>query len=324
MNSMFSRQGPLDINFLIKNTLYTSSNLFKKFPVTNAASLKDAKSKDITFFDNIKYIDDLNSTKASFCLIRKSDKDLVKNKKLKLIFSSNPLLDFIIIIKKFYPDADTDFYKFDQNKKYLNLKKKSNTLIDKKVKIGKNFTIGANSVIKKNVIIGNNVKIGSCCVISNAIIGNDVIINDGTVVGKIGFGFKMINKKNHFIPHIGCVNIDDNVYIGSNCTIDRGSFSNTHIGKYSMIDNQVHLAHNVIIGSRCFIAGQVGIAGSTKIGNNCLIGGKAGISGHLIIGDNVQIAGQTGVLKNLCSGSKVIGYPATSVKNFLRRSKIDK
>ena len=324
MNSMFLCQGPFDINFLIKNTLYTSCRELKKFSIRNAASLKDARPKDITFFDNNKYIDDLNNTKASFCLIKKTDEGLVKNKKLKLIHSSKPLIDFIIIINKFYPDADTDFYKFDQNKKYLNLKKSSNTLIDKNVKIGKNFTIGANSVIKKNVIIGNNVKIGSCCVISNAIIGNDVIINDGTIIGKIGFGFKRINKENHFIPHIGCVKIEDNVYIGSNCTIDRGSFSNTHIGKHSMIDNQVHLAHNVTIGSRCFVAGQVGIAGSTKIGNNCLIGGKAGISGHLVIGDNVQIAGQTGVLKNLCSGSKVIGYPATSVKNFLRKSRIDK
>lgn len=321
---MFIRKGPFDISFLIKNTLYTSTKVSNKFLITNAASLKDARSKDITFFNNNNYVDDLNNTKASFCLIRKRDKDLVKNKKLKLIFSSKPLLDFIMIIKKFYPDANTDFYKFEQSRKYLNLKKDRNALIDKTVKIGKNFYIGANSVIKKNVIIGDNVKIGSCCVISNAIIGNNVIINDGTVIGKIGFGFKMINKENYFIPHIGCVKIEDNVYIGSNCTVDRGSFSNTHIGKYSMIDNQVHLAHNVTIGSRCFVAGQVGIAGSTKVGNNCLIGGKAGISGHLIIGDNVQIAGQTGVLKSLCSGSKVIGYPATSVKNFLKRSKNDK
>ena len=122
----------------------------------------------------------------------------------------------------------------------------------------------------------------------------------------------------HFIPHIGHVKIGENVYIGSNCTIDRGSFANTIIGRNTMIDNSVHLAHNVNIGEFCFIAGQVGIAGSTQIGNHCMIGGQAGISGHLKIGNNVQIGGGSGVLKNLEDNSKVMGYPAKSIKDFLK------
>jgi len=323
MKSFFKKNGPFDINFLLSKTIYSKKKKFKKEKINDVSSLLSAKKNDITFFNNINYIEILNNTKASYCFIENKFIKQVNNKNLNLIISANPLLDFILISKIFYPEADKDCGDFKQNNKYLKLKKNNNTLIDKNVKVGKNFSIGLNSIIKKNVIIGNNVTIGSNCVISNSIIDDNVTINDGTIVGKIGFGFKKIENKIVFIPHIGCVKIEKNVYIGSNCTIDRGSFSNTVIANNTMIDNQVHIAHNVNIGSNCFIAGQVGIAGSTKIGDNCLIGGKSGISGHLLIGDNVYIGGQSGILKNIDSGSKVMGYPSTSMKKFVKRMKDD-
>ena len=323
MQSFFKKKGPFDINALIKKTIYVKKKKINKQKIYNVSSLLNAKKNDITFFNNANYSDELNSTKASFCFIEEKFIHLVKNKNLKLIISSNPLLDFILVAKIFYPDASEDNYDFKQSKKYLKFKKTNNTLIHKNVKIGKFFSVGLNSVIKKNVIIGNNVKIGSNCVISNSIIEDNVVVNDGSVIGKIGFGFKKIQNNITFVPHIGHVKIKKDVYIGSNCTIDRGSFSNTEIGHNTMIDNQVHIAHNVKIGSNCFIAGQVGIAGSTKIGSNCLIGGKSGISGHLLIGDNVYIGGQSGILKNIKSGSKVMGYPSTSMKNFVKKMKDD-
>jgi len=284
--------------------------------IKNISNLKDAIIGDITFLEDSKYLKDLKTTKASFCLLKKKYVNFL-SKETKPLVSENPLLDFIILAKLFYPEADKDIYDFKSNLKYENFQKQ-NTFIDNTVEIGNNFQVGLNTVIKKNVIIGNNVKIGSNCVISNSIISNNVVINDGTIVGKIGFGFKYINNKMHFIPHIGNVTISENVYLGSNCTIDRGSFSNTVIGKNTMIDNQVHIAHNVKIGEYCFIAGQVGIAGSAEIGNHCMIGGQAGISGHLKIGNNVQIGGGSGVLKNLQDDKKVIGYPATDIKKFLK------
>ena len=192
--------------------------------------------------------------------------------------------------------------------------------VDNTVRIGKNFSVGFNSVLKKNIRIGNNVVIGSNCSIANAIIGDNVIINDGTVIGKIGYGFKEIKNKLTFIPHIGCVKINDNVYIGSNCTIDRGSISNTSIGEYTMIDNLVHIAHNVKIGSFCFIAGQVGIAGSSVIGDKCMIGGQAGVSGHLKIGNNVKIGGGSGVVKDIEDNQIVMGYPAVPLRDFLKKN----
>ena len=109
--------------------------------------------------------------------------------------------------------------------------------------------------------------------------------------------------------------------LGASCTIDRGSVTDTVIGKNTFLDNQVHIAHNVKIGDNCMIAGQVGFAGSAIIGNNVMIGGQAGISGHLKIGNNVQIAGGSGVINDISDNSKVMGYPAKSVKVFLKENR---
>jgi len=320
MNIFFENKGPIELNKIIKETPFSQNIKFKKIFVSNISNLKNGKKNEISFFDNKKYISDLNNSNITFCFIKKKNLEFLKNKKIIPIVSENPLLDFIITAKIFYPDADNDKTKINLSKKYSTYKK-LNTIIDKSVKIGKNFTIGSNSLIKKNVIIGNNVVVGSNCVISNAIIQDNVIINDGTIIGKIGFGFKYIKNKFHFIPHVGHVMIESNVCIGSNCTIDRGSFSNTKIGEATKIDNQVHIAHNVEIGKNCYVVAQVGIAGSSKIGNNCMIGGQAGISGHLNIGNNVYIGGKSGVIKNISDNERVMGYPSKSIKNFLKDSK---
>ena len=115
--------------------------------------------------------------------------------------------------------------------------------------------------------------------------------------------------------------INDNSEIGCGSTIDRGSMSNTINGKNIYLDNQIHIAHNVNIGDNCIIAGQVGFAGSSTLGSHVLIGGQAGISGHLKIGNNVKIGGGSGIIKDIPDNSKVMGYPAKSLKNFIRENK---
>ena len=181
--------------------------------------------------------------------------------------------------------------------------------------------MGHNTIIEQNVKIGNNCKIGSNVIIKNTIIGNNTNILDGAIIGKKGFGFFPDRLKNIRYPHIGMVVVGNNVEIGCNNTIDRGSLTNTVIGDGTFLDNQVHIAHNVKIGKNCIITGQVGFAGSSSIGSRVMIGGQAGISGHLKIGDNVQIGGGSGVIKNIPSNSKVMGYPAKSIRNFLKENK---
>ena len=225
----------------------------------------------------------------------------------------------------FYPTALNDSYDTDVSsidvKKYPKIKFGNNVLFGKNVKIGKNCSVGHNTIIEKNVQIGNNCNIGSNVIIKNTIIGNNTNVLDGAIIGKKGFGFFPGVKKNFRYPHIGSVIIGNDVEIGCNNTIDRGSLSDTVIGNGTFLDNQVHIAHNVKIGQNCIITGQVGFAGSSSIGNRVMIGGQAGISGHLTIGDNVQIGGGSGVIKNIPSNTKVMGYPAQNIRNFLKGSK---
>ena len=163
MKSFFKKNGPFDINFLLSKTIYSKKKKFKKEKINDVSSLLSAKKNDITFFNNINYIEILNNTKASYCFIENKFIKQVNNKNLNLIISANPLLDFILISKIFYPEADKDCGDFQQNNKYLKLKNKNNTLIDKNAKVGKNFSIGLNSVIKKNVCCWYSVWYDSKC-----------------------------------------------------------------------------------------------------------------------------------------------------------------
>ena len=168
---------------------------------------------------------------------------------------------------------------------------------------------------RKNAIIGKTAHVNS---LRNTIIKDNVNILDGCVIGKKGFGFFPNQEKNIRYPHIGIVIINENCEIGCGSTIDRGSLSNTIIGKNTYLDNQVHIAHNNKIGDNCIIAGQVGFAGSSTLGNNVMIGGQAGVSGHLKVGNNVQIGGGSGVINDIPDNSKVMGYPAKNLREFIK------
>jgi UDP-3-O-[3-hydroxymyristoyl] glucosamine N-acyltransferase len=239
---------------------------------------------------------------------------------------NNVLVSTSIVTAKFYPDSIND--NFEETAEEINNTKFNdkvnfgrNVLIGKNVLIGQNCMIGHNTIIEKNVIIGNNCSIGSNTIIRNTLIKDNVRILDNCVIGKHGFGFFPNDNKNLRYPHMGIVIIEDDCEIGCGSTIDRGSMSNTIIGKNTYLDNQIHIAHNVKIGENSIIAGQVGIAGSSIIGCNVKIGGQAGISGHLKIGNNVEIAGGSGVIRNIPDNSKVMGYPAKNIREFLRDNK---
>ena len=177
--------------------------------------------------------------------------------------------------------------------------------------------------LKKYKHIGKNCNIGSHVIIKNSVIEDDVHIQDGSKIGIKGFGFIPNRNKNIRTPHIGKVVLERHAEIGSGCTIDRGSLSDTVIGENTFLDNLVHVAHNVKIGKNCMIAGQVGFAGSATVGDNVIIGGQAGISGHLKIGNNVKIGGGSGVINNIPDNYRIMGYPAVSLKDFVKQRKIN-
>jgi UDP-3-O-[3-hydroxymyristoyl] glucosamine N-acyltransferase len=315
-------------NFFKKKSLKISS-LYpkKKFKndciIKNIKPLNSAEKNDLTFYDSNKYKESAFKSKGSFCITTKNlSKDLPSS--METIIVPNVLFELAKIAKKIYINAEIDYPDFTLKPAKKNTFKKvkfgKNVLIGKNVKIGKNTIIGANTIIEKNVIIGQDCIIGSGNILKNSYIGNRVVLQDDCKLGQKGFGFIPMKEKNIKFPHIGIVLIEDDVEIASGCTIDRGSIDDTCIGKNTYIDNQVHIAHNVKIGSNCMIAGQVGFAGSSKIGNNVSIGGQAGISGHLKIGNNVKIGGGSGVVKNIEDNQIVMGYPAESLRNFLKKN----
>ena len=318
--------------FIKKKNIYLSEILKilgikkgkKDLKINNISDLNAASNNDISFISNLKYLDVLKKSKAKYIISNQKHFNKIKDFCYPLIVN-DVLKSVYKITELFYPDSLNDCVDFSVDKPNIKQFKKinfgQNVLVGKNVKIGENSKIGHNTIIESNVIIGSECIIGNNVLIKNSIIGNSVRVLDGAVIGKKGFGFFPDKNKNIRYPHIGMVIIKDNAEIGCNNTIDRGSLSNTIIGKNTYIDNQVHIAHNVKIGDNCIITGQVGFAGSSKIGDRVYIGGQAGISGHLIIGNNVQIGGGSGVIKNIPDNSKVMGYPAKDIRNFLKDNK---
>ena len=321
----FKNYGPFKISDILSLLNIDNKNKLVSNEINDIKDLFTADSNEITFFHSKKYIDTAKKTKASFCITNKVLKNELPKSCIPLVVE-NVLMSTSIVTSKFYPDAIND--NFDDDVKNINqtqfkdkVKFGQNVLIGKNVLIGSNCKIGHNTIIEKNVSIGSNCSIGSNVIIRNSIIKDYVSILDNCVLGKHGFGFFPSNNKNIRYPHIGAVIIEHNSEIGCGSTIDRGSMSNTVIGQNTFLDNQVHIAHNVKIGKNSIIAGQVGIAGSTMLGENVKIGGQAGISGHLKIGNNVEIGGGSGVIKNIPDNSKVMGYPAKNIRNFLKDNK---
>ena len=321
-NPFFVKQKNIYLSDIFK--VLEKKLVIKDKKIDDISELKLASSNDISFINNLNYFDSLKKSKAKYII--SNEKYLKKIKDFCIpILVNNVLKSVYEVTKLFYPTSLDDAVDFSlekpATKNFKNVTFGNNVLIGKNVKIGNNTIIGHNSIIESNVNIGSNCTLGNNLIIKNSIIGNRVRILDGTIIGKKGFGFFPNKNMNIRYPHIGMVVIRDNVEIGCNNTIDRGSLSNTLIGKNTFIDNQVHIAHNVNIGNNCIITGQVGFAGSSSIGDNVSIGGQAGISGHLKIGNNVQIGGGSGVIKNIPDNSKVMGYPAKDIRNFLKENK---
>jgi UDP-3-O-[3-hydroxymyristoyl] glucosamine N-acyltransferase len=186
--------------------------------------------------------------------------------------------------------------------------------------VGERVWLHAGVVIGDKVTIGNDVVIyANVTIQEGVIIGDRVIIHSGTVIGSDGFGFAPDGNSYHKLPHTGIVHIDDDVEIGANNAIDRGTFGKTHIGQGVKTDNLVHVAHNVTVGKNTILVAQVGISGSVTIGKNAILAGQAGVAGHLTIGDNATVGPQTGVGKPVPDGQIVsAGIPEMPHRLWLR------
>jgi UDP-3-O-[3-hydroxymyristoyl] glucosamine N-acyltransferase len=178
-------------------------------------------------------------------------------------------------------------------------------------------TVGANTVIGAHAYVGHEAKIGTDCLLAprvtvgaRSVLGNRVILHSGVVIGSDGFGFEMSGGRHVKVPQTGFVQLDDDVEVGANTTIDRARFGRTWIGEGTKIDNLVQIAHNVVIGKHSIIVAQTGIAGSAKLGNYVTMGGQAAVVGHVEIGDQVIVAARGGISKNVAPNQTMFGYVA--------------
>ncbi len=296
--------------------------------ITNVGKIETAHGNEITFISNPLYEKYFNTTKAGAVLVSKSFEIKEARSDIAVVRVTDPYLAFVSLLELFNKDDSKEEYGISDNCSIGN-----NTKIGDKVFVGdfvcvgKNCSIGNGTKLLAGCIVSNGVKIGNNCTIGNnvvihreCVIKNNVHIHSGTVIGSDGFGFAK-NEDGSYkkILQKGVVVIDDDVEIGSNCTIDRATLGETRICRGVKLDNQIQIAHNVFIDEDTVIAAQVGIAGTTKIGKRCMIGGQAGIVGHITICDDVIIGAAVGVSKSITKPGMYTGYRAKPFKEELRQ-----
>ena len=309
---------------------YNKYDFYQPNKQITSIGIKDALS-DFIINENIhsnfkiQHISSLDNICANSAVFINLDKEFYSNEDEILIVTNNQSFlkkykncVFVNDINKSFKALADYIYIHDDSLNYNDeFNVMNNSSISKFSKIDPSVIIERNCVIGRGVSIGKNSIIKNNVVIKNSILSDNIIVSDNTTIGCTGFGFDLTNMGSvNLSPHIGIVYVDENVSIGSNCSIDKAKIDTTYIGKNSMIDNLVHIAHNVIIGDNACIAAQTGIAGSVKIGRNLICGGQSAFAGHITIGDNVLVAGKSGVTKNLKDYSSVAGFPATDINKW--------
>jgi UDP-3-O-[3-hydroxymyristoyl] glucosamine N-acyltransferase len=293
--------------------------------ISGVAAIEEAQAGEITFIANPKYLPKLSETQASAIIVSKE----VIQADRPLLCVANPYLAFAKILILF------------SHKPYQPKGIDSNAWVSPTAKLGKDLTlypfvyigdgcsVGDRVTLYPGVYVGENSTIGEDSILysnvsiySETSIGKRVILHSGVVVGSDGFGYVKEGKKNVKIPQVGRVEIEDDVEIGANTTIDRATFGKTIIRRGVKIDNLVQVAHNVVIGEDSILCAQVGISGSTKIGSNVTLAGQVGVVDHIEIGDNVMVGAQAGVTHRLPPNQGYVGSPALPHREFLRANAV--
>ncbi len=326
--------------FYLKNNL-TIKSILAYLNISEETFYKyNRKNKNILDFKINQFSSLANSLNDSLIFINKSISDDLKNingvclinvsiqnyhfQNIIAIPSQNPKLDFCNLIDQYCRKKELKSEMRETNHSLIsnssiigsNVTIGNFSKIDANVQIGDNCIIGNNVTISENCLIGKNVHIMNGVCIDCSIIGNNVTISENTVIGKNGFGFHSGIPNSQIFLHIGGVEIGNDVFIGSNCNVDRGHIDDTILGDFVRVDNQVHIAHNCKIGKNSILAGKSAISGSVNLGENVILAGDVGIADNLNIGSNSFISAGTKVFKNFPENSKIGGYPARSLYDW--------
>lgn len=293
--------------------------------ITGINSLEEASQGEISFFGDPRYQENLKETKASALLVR-AFTELYAGPQVVV---PNPALAYARVARLFAPPPSR--FTGISEKAFIHKSASigQDVCIHPSVHVGEEAVIGDRTTLYPGVFVGDRARIGwgtlihaNVSILHDCIIGNEVIIHAGSVIGSDGFGFVRDGHINVKIPQIGYVQIDDQVEIGANNTVDRAALGKTWIKRGVKTDNLVHVAHNVVIGEDTLIVALTGISGSVNIGREVVIGGQVGIVDHISIGDRVMIGSQSGVAKSISSGQVVTGTPTMPHRLWLRTTRV--
>ena len=288
--------------------------------IHGAAAIAEAGEGHITFFGNKRYLSALKICGATAALVPLDFTDEIPPIAIRV---ENPSLAFAKVVEKLTPPS-IQFAPGVHPTAVIgqNVELGADVSIQPFVVIEDGAKIGAGTVVGAHSYIGHNAHVGSECHLAarvtigaRSIVGSRVILHSGVVIGSDGFGFELAGGRHVKIPQIGIVQVDDDVEIGANTSVDRARFGRTWIGEGTKIDNLVQIGHNVVIGKHCLIVSQAGISGSSKLGNYVTVAGQVGIVGHIELGDGAIVAAQSGVTKDVPAKQLVFGSPALPMRD---------
>lgn len=287
------------------------------------APLQSATAQDISFLDNRRYLPLLGETRAGAVVLGQAFRDQIPPHAIGLVCKS-PYLAWARVASLFHPVTPARPGIHPSAVVGADVSIAPDVEVGPFAVIGDRVVIGAGTAISAHAVIGDGVRIGERCRIgahvsvSHALIGHRVTLYSGARIGQDGFGFAVGPAGFESVPQLGRVVIEDDVEIGANATIDRGSMRDTVIGAGSRIDNLVQIGHNAQLGRCCIVVSQAGISGSTELGDYVTIAAQAGLIGHIKIGDKARIGAQCGVMSDVEAGADVIGSPAMPFREFFR------
>jgi UDP-3-O-[3-hydroxymyristoyl] glucosamine N-acyltransferase len=318
----FSRSGPYPLAAVVKAACGAARA--GDLVLDGVAPLRTAGPKEVSFLDNRRYTTALEQTLAGAVIVHPDMQERVPATTVSIV-TTEPYAGWARVAALFHPvppitpgvhrsavvDEDASI---DPSAEIGPL-----CVIAGGVRIGPGCRVGPCAVIGSGVVVGRDCRIGAHASLSHALLGDRVYIYPGARIGQEGFGFASIASGFLTVPQLGRVILEDDVEVGANTTIDRGSAQDTVIGAGSRLDNLVQIGHNVVLGRCCVIVAQVGISGSTVLEDFIRVGGQAAMAGHLRIGRGAQIGAQSGVISDVPAGAAVLGSPAQPKRDFFRQ-----
>ncbi|MBV8094396.1 MAG: UDP-3-O-(3-hydroxymyristoyl)glucosamine N-acyltransferase [Acetobacteraceae bacterium] len=296
----------------------------RRIMLSGVAPLQSAGPEHVSFFDNRKYLPALKGTRAGAVIVDPAMAAHVPSGAVAVVTES-PYAAWARVAGLFHPLPPVEPGIHPSAIVNLAAEVHPSTevgplaIIGARAEIGARCRIGPLAFIGEGVVIGPDCRVGPHVSVTHALVGQRVYLYPGARIGQEGFGFAMTPSGFESVPQLGRVIIEDDVEIGANTTIDRGSLHDTVIGGGSRLDNLVQIGHNVRVGRACVIVAQAGISGSTILEDHVMIGGQAGLIGHLQIGRGARIGAQAGVMSDVAPRAEIVGSPAMPGREFFRQ-----